>query len=53
MVHAAKIMASTASTLIKKPEKIHEAKKEFDNLISKNPYICPIPEGVNPPISKD
>ena len=47
MVHAAKIMASTASTLIKKPEKINEAKKEFDNQISKNPYICPIPEGVN------
>ena len=53
MIHAAKIMASTASILIKNPEKIVEAKKEFDNQISKNPYVCPIPEGVNPPISKD
>ena len=53
MIHAAKIMASTASILIKNPEKIDEAKKEFDNQISKNPYICPIPDGVMPPISKD
>ena len=53
MIHAAKIMASTASTLIKNPQKIHEAKKKFDEQISKNPYICPIPEGVMPPISKD
>ena len=35
------------------PEKIVEAKKEFDDQISKNPYICPIPDGVMPPISKD
>ena len=53
MVHAAKIMASTASTLIQNPEKISEAKMEFENQISKNPYVCPIPHGVNPPISKD
>ena len=53
MVHAAKIMASTATNLIKRPEKIVEAKKEFNNKISINPYICPIPDGVNPPILKD
>ena len=53
MIHAAKIMASTASMLIKNPEKIVEAKKEFDDQISINPYICPIPDGVMPPISKD
>ena len=53
MIHAAKIMASTASMLIKNPEKIVEAKKDFDDQISRNPYICPIPDGVMPPISKD
>ena len=53
MIHAAKIMASTASTLIKNPQKIDEAKKNFDDQISKNPYVCPIPDGVTPPISKD
>ena len=25
----------------------------FDDQISKNPYVCPIPDGVMPPISKD
>ena len=53
MIYAAKIMASTASTLIKNPKKIDEAKKEFNDQISRNPYICPIPVGVKPPISKD
>ena len=53
MIHAAKIMASTASYLIKNPTKIKEARKEFDNQILKNPYICPIPEGVMPPIHRD
>ncbi len=53
MIHAAKIMASTASNLIKNPDKIVDAKKEFDDQISRNPYICPIPYGVMPPISKD
>ena len=52
MIHAAKIMASTASTLLKNPQKIEEAKKYFDDQISKNPYVCPIPDGVMPPILK-
>ena len=51
MIHAAKIMASTASILIKNPEKIEEAKKEFNDQISRNPYICPIPDYVMPPTS--
>ena len=53
MIHAAKIMASTAYALINDPKKIDEAKKEFDDQILKNPYICPIPEEVMPPISRD
>ena len=53
MIHAAKIMASTASTLIKNPQKIDEAKKNFKDQISNNPYVCPIPDGVKPPIQKD
>ena len=50
MVHAAKIMASTASALIKDPSKLKEAKNTYDEQVSKNPYICPIPEEVSPPI---
>ena len=53
MIHAAKIMASTASTLINNPNKINEAKKVFDDHIKENPYICPIPKGAMPPIFKD
>ena len=50
MVHAAKIMASTACALINNPKKLNEAKEAFTRQIKKHPYICPIPEGVEPPI---
>ena len=43
-------MASTASALIKDPSKLKEAKNTYDEQVSKNPYICPIPEEVSPPI---
>ena len=50
MVHTAKIMASTASALIKDPRKLKEAKDIYDAQVSKNPYICPIPEETYPPV---
>ncbi|MDC0227472.1 M20 family metallopeptidase [Alphaproteobacteria bacterium] len=50
MIHAAKIMAATASSLIKNPEKLNKAKKAHKSQIKENPYICPIPNGVMPPI---
>ena len=52
MIHAAKVMASTASALIKDPNKLKEAKEAFNLQVSINPYICPIPKGVLPPIFK-
>ena len=52
MIHAAKVMASTASALIKDPNKLIEAKEAFNLQVSINPYICPIPKGVLPPIFK-
>ena len=52
MVHAAKIMASTACTLINNPKKLNEAKEAFNRQIEKHPYICPIPVGTMPPIIK-
>ena len=52
MVHAAKIMASTACTLIKNPKILNEAKLAFAKQIKTHPYICPIPKGVMPPIIK-
>ena len=53
MIHAAKVMASTASALIKDPNKLKEAKEAFNLQVSINPYICPIPKGVLPPIFKN
>ena len=50
MIHAAKIMASTASALIRDPRKLKEAKDMHNAHVSKNPYICPIPEEVSPPV---
>ena len=50
MVHAAKIMASTACALINSPKKLKEAKEAFTRQIEKDPYICPIPKGIKPPI---
>ena len=50
MVHAAKIMASTACALINDPKKLNDAKEAFKKQIKKNPYLCPIPNGVKPPI---
>ena len=50
MVHAAKIMASTAGALIKDPRKLKEAKDTYDAQVSKTPYICPIPEAISPPV---
>ena len=53
MVHAAKIMASTACALINDPKKLNEVKEAFKKQIKKNPYHCPIPNGVKPPIIKN
>ena len=50
MIHAAKIMAATASSLIKNPQKLDKAKKAFKSQIKENPYVCPIPNGVMPPV---
>ena len=50
MVHAAKIMASTAISLIKNPDKLKKAKEIHRDKITLNPYRCPIPKNKKPPI---
>ena len=52
MIHAAKLMASTAIHLLNNPEKIKKAKEIHKKHLKINPYICPIPKGKKPPISK-
>ena len=50
MIHAAKVMAATASALIQSPETIEAARAIHNDRQVKTPYQCPIPKEVSPPI---
>lgn len=50
MVYAAKVMATTAKRLIEDPDLRARAKAEHGSFLAKTPYVCPLPEGVEPPI---
>ena len=50
MVHAAKVMAATASSLIQSPETLKAARAVHEERQIKTPYQCPIPAEVSPPI---
>jgi len=49
MMFAAKVMALSAIELIQSPEKLQAAKAEFEEALKETPYICPIPEDIQPP----
>ena len=48
MLRAAEILADAAVTLLKEPERIDQAKKEFEHRLGGTHYICPIPPDVHP-----
>ena len=48
MLLAAKTIALTGARLMADSELLARAKREFDGRISKQPYLCPIPEGISP-----
>jgi aminobenzoyl-glutamate utilization protein B len=50
MVHAAKVMAATAVSLIKSPERLAAARKIHEDRLRETPYHCPIPAEVSPPV---
>ena len=50
MVHVAKIMAATAVRAIEDPGLIARAKADLAERTAATPYVCPIPEGVEPPL---
>ena len=50
MVHAAKVMASTAINLLNNPKKLEKAKQIHKKYLETNPYVCPIPKEKKPPI---
>jgi aminobenzoyl-glutamate utilization protein B len=51
MLIAAKTIAATALDLFTDRDLLEQAKAELDRQRGGNPYLCPIPEGVDPPIS--
>ncbi len=48
MLHAAKTMALTAFELFEDPDKLAQARAEFDEATSGKPYKTPLPEGLQP-----
>jgi aminobenzoyl-glutamate utilization protein B len=52
MVLAAKTMAATALELYTSPLLLAAARTELAERLAVEPYVCPIPEGVKPPLPK-
>jgi aminobenzoyl-glutamate utilization protein B len=52
MVLAAKAMAATALELFTNPLLLSAARTELVELLARDPYVCPIPAEVNPPLPK-
>ncbi len=50
MVHVAKVMAATAVDALSNKALIDRAKADYAARTDGNPYVCPLPENVNPPI---
>jgi aminobenzoyl-glutamate utilization protein B len=50
MTYAAKVMARTAERLFADPATLAEARAEHADKLKREPYVCPIPADVTPPI---
>ena len=50
MVHVAKVMASTAVDALQDPALITQAKADYRARTADNPYVCPLPEDISPPV---
>jgi aminobenzoyl-glutamate utilization protein B len=51
MVHAAKVMASTAVDLFRNPALIEAARADFHERLAGTPFVNPIPDDVDSPVS--
>jgi len=49
MIHAAKVLATTALDLIAKPELIAAAKQRLEEMKGARPYVCPLSDEIRPP----
>ncbi len=52
MVHAAKIMAATARDLFERPDILAAAQAEHAAALAGDPYVCPMPPEVLPPVPR-
>lgn len=50
MVYAAKVMAATAMEALNSPRLIEKAREDHKARLATNPYVCPIPTDVRPPV---
>ena len=50
MVHVAKVMAGVAVDALQDPQLIAKAKADLAALTAVDPYVCPLPEDLVPPI---
>ena len=50
MIHVAKIMAATAVEALNNPSVIDAAKADYAARTEHNPYVCPLPTDVVPPV---
>lgn len=50
LVHVAKVMAGTAVDVLHDPALLQAAKADHQARVSRQPYVCPIPDDVSPPI---
>jgi aminobenzoyl-glutamate utilization protein B len=50
MIHAAKIMAATARSLIEQPGVLAAARAAHAKALARTPYVCPMPADAKPPL---
>ena len=50
LVHVAKVMAGTALDAIQDAELVAQAKADHQAKLGRTPYVCPIPNDVEPPV---
>ncbi len=51
MVHVAKVMAATAADVLTDPALLAQAKADHRERLARTPYVCPLPEGLEPSLS--
>ena len=51
MVHVAKVMATTAADVLADPALLAQAKSDHAARLARTPYVCPLPEGLEPSLA--